>query len=284
MSLQTPPTLLKQARQALLRNEELSISAVEQLPMELFTAVFQDAFKGRHNRMVKAMVAAWPFPCLPVGTLMKTPNLETFQAVLEGVDMQLARNFHPSCLRSPLESFSISGYFLTHYDLNCISRCQRLCELKHLAMRGVGLLATDSMPLKHLLETVAHTLQSLDLQGCGMEDSQLTDLIPALSRCTQLNKVNLYDNKFSVSILKDLLMHTANWSKMNGEQYPAPVECYDDFGVIDTEIFLYLCPELMDALRAQRQPKSIIFGTETCSQCGVRCVYDLGPRLCPCWQ
>uniref|UniRef100_A0A8C2MQ04 Oogenesin-2-like n=1 Tax=Cricetulus griseus TaxID=10029 RepID=A0A8C2MQ04_CRIGR len=466
MSLQTPPTLLKQ---------ELAISAVEQLPMELFTAVFQDAFKGRHNRMVKAMVAAWPFPCLPVGTLMKTPNLETFQAVLEGVDMQLARNFHPrrnkmkvldfrkvhhefwtiwtgtedgdcssesgdeeqvvkvlpryavrrhlkviaelclrrgldeeeayflqwaqerkgslqlccakmkiwdmplgkikeilsvfqpwhieelelntgwdryslawfatylghmrnlrklslahiyqnstgtgnmncirkflsqvsklhflqhlsmkaiyflrhqvnkllSCLRSPLESFSISGYFLTHYDLNCISRCQRLCELKHLAMRGVGLLATDSMPLKHLLETVAHTLQSLDLQGCGMEDSQLTDLIPALSRCTQLNKVNLYDNKFSVSILKDLLMHTANWSKMNGEQYPAPVECYDDFGVIDTEIFLYLCPELMDALRAQRQPKRIIFGTETCSQCGVRCVYDLGPRLCPCWQ
>ncbi|XP_035308945.1 PRAME family member 8-like [Cricetulus griseus] len=480
MSLQTLPTLLKQARQALLRNEELAISAVEQLPMELFTAVFQDAFKGRHTRMVKAMVAAWPFPCLPVGTLMKTSNLETFQAVLEGVDMQLARNFHPRrnkmkvldlrklrhdfwtiwtgredgdcslesgdeeqvvkvlpryavrrrlkviadlclrrgldeeeayflqwalerkgslqlccakmkiwdmplsnvkeilsvfqpwpveeleltefdlytltwfatylghmgslrklsmtdlyentigpgnrtaksemdcvrkfmsqfsrlhclqhlslkgvfflrnqvkkllrCLRSPLESFSISGYFMSESDMNSISRCEHLCELKHLAMRGVGLLAADSMPLQNLLETVAHTLQSLDLQGCGMEDSPLTDLIPALSRCTQLNKVNLSDNKFSVPILKDLLLHTANWSKMNAEQYPAPVECYDDFGFIDTERFLQLCPELMDALRAQRQPKSIIFATKPCSQCGMRCVYDLGPRLCPCWQ
>lgn len=95
MSLQTPTPLLKQARQALLRNEELAISAVEQLPMELFPALLRDALKGRHHRMVKAMVAAWPFPCLPVGTLMKTPNLENFQAVLEGVDMQLARKFHP---------------------------------------------------------------------------------------------------------------------------------------------------------------------------------------------
>ena len=94
MSLQTPPTLMELARQALLRNEELAISAVEQLPRELLPALLKDAVKGRHTRVVKAMVAAWPFPCLPVGTLMKTPNLEIFQAVLEGVDMQLARNFH----------------------------------------------------------------------------------------------------------------------------------------------------------------------------------------------
>ena len=95
MSLQTPTTLVEQVRQALLRNDEVALCAVEQLPMELFPAMLKDAVKGRHTRIVKAMVAAWPFPCLPLGTLMKTPNLETFQAVLEGVDMQLARNFHP---------------------------------------------------------------------------------------------------------------------------------------------------------------------------------------------
>lgn len=94
MSIQTPGTLRKQASQALLRNEELAISALEQLPMELFPELFKEAFKGRHTRIVKAMVAAWPFPCLPVGTLMKTPDLETFQAVLDAVDMQLARKFH----------------------------------------------------------------------------------------------------------------------------------------------------------------------------------------------
>ncbi|CAH6883675.1 Gm7942 [Phodopus roborovskii] len=95
MSVQTPGTLMKQAMQALLRNEDLAISALDQLPMELFPALFKDAFKGRHTRVVKAMVAAWPFPCLPVGTLMKTPDLESFQAVLDAVDMQLAREFHP---------------------------------------------------------------------------------------------------------------------------------------------------------------------------------------------
>ncbi|XP_035308814.1 PRAME family member 8-like isoform X2 [Cricetulus griseus] len=480
MSLQTPTPLLKQARQALLRNEELAISAVEQLPMELFPALMMDALKGRHNRMVKAMVAAWPFPCLPVGTLMKTPNLETFQAILEGVDMQLARNVHPSrnkmkvldlrkvrhefwtiwtgredgdcssesgdeeqvvkvlpryavrrrlkviadlclrrsldeeqtyflqwaqerkgslqlccanmkiwdmplfpirvilsvfqpwlienlelhtgwdlstlthfatylgymrnlrklsmahiskstiwhsnrtanreekcvmklvsqfsklhslehlslkgiyfwrdhmkhilrCLRSPLETLSLTGYFLSESDLNYFPSCQRLWQLKHLAMRGVELWALNPLPLRLLLETVAHTLQSLDLQGCRMEDSQLTVLIPALSRCTQLTKINLCDNDFSGPILKDLLLHTDNWNKMNGEQYPAPVECYDS-GDIDTERFLHLCLELMDALRAQRQPKGIVFATDICLQCGVRSVYDLRPRLCPCWQ
>ncbi|XP_040602548.1 PRAME family member 8-like isoform X2 [Mesocricetus auratus] len=284
MSIQTPGTLRKQASQALLRNEELAISALEQLPMELFPELFKEAFKDRHTRIVKAMVAAWPFPCLPVGTLMKTPDLESFQAVLDAVDMQLARKFHARCLRSPLETLSITSYILSESDLNYVPCCHSLCQLKHLDMRGVVLLALDPMPLRLLLETVAHSLQSLDLQGCKMKDSQLTLLTPALSRCTNLTKFNLYDNDFSVNILKDHLLHTANWSKMNGEQYPAPLECYDDFGYIDTERFLHICLELMNALRAQRQPKRIVFATDTCRECGMRCVYDLGPRLCPCWQ
>ncbi|EGW14994.1 PRAME family member 10 [Cricetulus griseus] len=70
-----------------------------------------------------------------------------------------------------------------------------------------------------LLETVAHILQSVDFQGCRMEDSQLTVLTPALSRCSWFTKVNLCDNDFSVPILMELLLHTANWSKMNKEQY-----------------------------------------------------------------
>ncbi|XP_040602546.1 PRAME family member 8-like [Mesocricetus auratus] len=480
MSIQTPGTLRKQASQALLRNEELAISALEQLPMELFPELFKEAFKDRHTRIVKAMVAAWPFPCLPVGTLMKTPDLESFQAVLDAVDMQLARKFHARrekikeldlrkgrhdfwtiwtgtedgdcsesgdeeqvvkvlpryavrrrlkvitdlclrlrldeeqayflqwaqqrkgslqlccvrmkiwalplctikdilsvfhprhiedlelsmgwdvstlalfasclgqmrslrklslaraykntirtinrtadreekcvrklvsqfsklhclqhlslngiyflrdhvkqvlrCLRSPLETLSITSYILSESDLNYVPCCHSLCQLKHLDMRGVVLLALDPMPLRLLLETVAHSLQSLDLQGCKMKDSQLTLLTPALSWCTNLTKFNLYDNDFSVNILKDHLLHTANWSKMNGEQYPAPLECYDDFGYIDTERFLHICLELMNALRAQRQPKRIVFATDTCRECGMRCVYDLGPRLCPCWQ
>ena len=83
------------ARQALLRNEALAISALEKLPMELFPGLIKDAVHARHTRVVTAMVEAWPFPCLPVGTLMKTPNVEILQTVLNGIDTHLDRRLHP---------------------------------------------------------------------------------------------------------------------------------------------------------------------------------------------
>ncbi|XP_063129938.1 PRAME family member 18-like isoform X4 [Rattus norvegicus] len=95
MSGHTPPTLEKLARQTLLRNEAMAISCLGELPTILFPALFKEAFEGRHINLIKEMVAAWPFPCLPVGALMKTPNGETMKALLDGVDMRLTRTFHP---------------------------------------------------------------------------------------------------------------------------------------------------------------------------------------------
>ncbi|XP_055463993.1 PRAME family member 5-like, partial [Psammomys obesus] len=94
MSALTPPTLLKLARQALLRDDNLDMSDLDKLPMELLPALFKEALTGRHATTVKAMVAAWPFSCLPVGALMKIPDLETFQPFIAGVDIQLQRKFH----------------------------------------------------------------------------------------------------------------------------------------------------------------------------------------------
>ena len=41
------------------------------------------------------MVAAWPFPTLPVGALMETPHLETVKAVLDGLDLLMAEKNQP---------------------------------------------------------------------------------------------------------------------------------------------------------------------------------------------
>jgi hypothetical protein len=71
------------------------MSSLEELPTVVFPALFKEAFAGRQTNLLKAMVAAWPFPCLPVGSLMKKPNLETLQALLDGIDMRLTREFHP---------------------------------------------------------------------------------------------------------------------------------------------------------------------------------------------
>lgn len=81
------PTLQNLARHSLLRNEAVNMSSLEELPIVLSSALFKEAFEGRHTNIINAMVAAWPFPCLPVETLMKTPLLETLKPVIDGVDM-----------------------------------------------------------------------------------------------------------------------------------------------------------------------------------------------------
>ncbi|KAH0513723.1 PRAME family member 10 [Microtus ochrogaster] len=82
------------------------------------------------------------------------------------------------------------------------------------------------MLLRALLENVADTPETLELQGCGMKDHQLSELLPALNHCSQLTKVNFYTNDFSMNVFSDL-HHTANLSKMTMGQYPAPLECYE---------------------------------------------------------
>lgn len=87
MSSRATPTLLQLAMQRLLRDEDLAISALQDLPRALFPLLFKEAFNHRQTNVLRAMVAVWPFPFLPLGTLMKTPHLEILQAVLDGVDM-----------------------------------------------------------------------------------------------------------------------------------------------------------------------------------------------------
>ncbi|EGW10054.1 PRAME family member 8 isoform X1 [Cricetulus griseus] len=95
MSGQAPPILMQLAVQSLLRDETVAVSALQQLPRVLFPPVFKEAFNHRQTNILRAMVAVWPFPCLPVGSLMRTPHLETLQAVLDGVDMLWTQKFLP---------------------------------------------------------------------------------------------------------------------------------------------------------------------------------------------
>ncbi|KFO31625.1 PRAME family member 6 [Fukomys damarensis] len=113
MSTQSPPTLYELAKQSLLSGETAASAALYDLPTQLFHELFVEAFLEDRNEALKAMVQAWPFPCLPLRTLMdlripKTPlwvfeqrrleerNLETFEALLDGLDRQLSQKVHPS--------------------------------------------------------------------------------------------------------------------------------------------------------------------------------------------
>ncbi|XP_004024734.5 PRAME family member 1-like [Gorilla gorilla gorilla] len=95
MSIQVPPRLLELVVQSLLRDQALAISAMEELPRVLYLPLFMEAFSRRHFQTLMVMVQAWPFICLPLGSLMKTLHLETLKALLEGLHMLLTQKDHP---------------------------------------------------------------------------------------------------------------------------------------------------------------------------------------------
>ncbi|XP_028718693.1 PRAME family member 12-like [Peromyscus leucopus] len=80
---------------SLLRNEALAISVLHQLPSEFFPSLFKEAFRSRHMKILTAMVAEWPFSCLPVGALMQAPDVVILQAVLDGVRHAVERAGSP---------------------------------------------------------------------------------------------------------------------------------------------------------------------------------------------
>uniref|UniRef100_A0A8C8ZPK9 Leucine-rich repeat-containing protein 14 n=1 Tax=Prolemur simus TaxID=1328070 RepID=A0A8C8ZPK9_PROSS len=96
MSLQAPPKLLELAEQSLLRDEAVATPGVEELPAELFPPLFKKAFTKRRSKTLTALVQAWPFSHLPLGSLMLAPDLEILRAVLEGLDVLLAQKVRPS--------------------------------------------------------------------------------------------------------------------------------------------------------------------------------------------
>uniref|UniRef100_A0A8C8W4J7 PRAME family member 12-like n=1 Tax=Peromyscus maniculatus bairdii TaxID=230844 RepID=A0A8C8W4J7_PERMB len=479
MSFEAPPTLLELSMKSLLRDEALAISVLQQLPSEFFPSLFKEAYKSRHMKILTAMVAVWPFACLPVGAMMKVPDRMILQAVLDGVDIMLTdkahfrrsklrvldlRNTHNvfwdvwsgihgldcskgtlskkqtgnghfryavrrllkvvtdfdlrlnldeqqayllqwaqqrkgavrlccmkmsicvtplgiimmvlntfqpdyieelelstnwslvtlshfapcfgqmrnlrrlhlariytntdkavntsanieercaarfisqiaklsclqhlsmdgvyfssermkqlfRCVKSPLKTLSVSLCRISQSDLKHLSQCRRLFHLKHLNLFGVALFNLCRTHLLFLLKNVGDTLQSLELEHCRMGDSHLSALLPALSQCLQLTRVNLYDNDLSTSLLKELLQSMTHLSKLTEEFYPAPLECYGESGHVIVDKFAKLCPDLLDILRSKRQPKKVSFGTEFCPQCFQRCVYDQKTRLCQC--
>ncbi|KAM4820357.1 PRAME family member 12-like [Thomomys bottae] len=81
---------------SLLNNPSLVISALQDLPGLFFPSLFLEACAGGHTEVLKAMVQAWPLPCLPLGDLTKSPDLETFKAILDGIDLLLAKKERPS--------------------------------------------------------------------------------------------------------------------------------------------------------------------------------------------
>ena len=94
MSVDSVSTLFEWARHTLLKEEALAISALEELPSQLFPEMFKGAFTDRRTKVLTAMVSAWPFPWLPVVALIDDPHLETLKALLDGLNVLVTGKVH----------------------------------------------------------------------------------------------------------------------------------------------------------------------------------------------
>ncbi|XP_008583432.1 PREDICTED: PRAME family member 12-like [Galeopterus variegatus] len=171
------------------------------------------------------------------------------------------------CLKTPFETLSIHNGWLYESDMSHLFQCLSISQLKHLDLRGICLIHVSPESLRVLVESVAVTLQTLDLQDCWMTNPQLNAILPALSHCSQLRAFSFYGNYFSMAALKDLLRHTANLANLSLEMYPAPLESYDPDGDFQWGTFVQLRAELMVILRVFRQPKLIWFSSYPCVRC-----------------
>ncbi|KAL2767477.1 melanoma antigen preferentially expressed in tumors isoform b [Daubentonia madagascariensis] len=189
------------------------------------------------------------------------------------------------CLKSPLETLSITNCLLSEADLTYLSQCPNISQLKDLGLSGVNLTNISPEPLQVLLERASATLQDLDLDECGIMDSQFIAILPALGRCSQLTTFSFCGNPISMAVLESLLHHTVGLSKLSHVLYPAPLESYEDVrGTLHLGRLAHLHAKLKQMLHESGRPGMVWFSANPCPHCGDRTFYDPEPILCPCFM
>nr|XP_042128579.1 oogenesin-2-like [Peromyscus maniculatus bairdii] len=184
-------------------------------------------------------------------------------------------------LKTPLDNLDVTYCTLSASEWDSLSEFPCVSQLQQLNLQNVRLTDLSPEPLQVLLVKAGATLVTLDLEDCQIEDQYLHDILAALSSCLQLTKFSFYGNQISLHALRDLLHHTASLRKLRMELYPVPQEIYDNSGTLQMELMREYCDELMDILKAIREPGKVFFGTEHCSCCDNRYIYNKTP-LCEC--
>ncbi|XP_055966849.1 putative PRAME family member 26 [Sorex fumeus] len=182
------------------------------------------------------------------------------------------------CLRTPLETLSLTECPLLEQDLIHLGQCPNLSQLKELSLRGTSLSLVRE-PLRVLLENCVSTLQDLDLEMCGLQDSHLEVILPVLKLCSQLRILKLFGNRVSKAVLVQMLCHLAGLPHLTLEVYPAPQESYRDQNRLHQRTFDLLCTELRGVFRDLGKPRVILVSTEPCSFHGKTILHNCEPRM-----
>ena len=141
-------------------------------------------------------------------------------------------SFSPRCLKTTLDNLSIIYCQLTESGFIHLSQCLNISQLKVLDLSGVTMI-NFSIEILHVLpEQDAATLQELNLEQCGITESQLESILSVLICCSQLRTFSLCGNVLSMAIKEKLLSHTTGLINLSEEFYPASQESYSPHGAL----------------------------------------------------
>uniref|UniRef100_A0A8C6CXP1 Melanoma antigen preferentially expressed in tumors-like n=1 Tax=Moschus moschiferus TaxID=68415 RepID=A0A8C6CXP1_MOSMO len=165
---------------------------------------------------------------------------------LEGYLISL---FLPRCLMNPLDNLSITHCLLADSDLTHLSQSLNISQLKSLNLSGVTMTYSSPELLPALMEKVSATLQELYLEQCGIRDSHLEAILPALSHCFQLTSFSLRGNLLSMPIMEKMLRHTSELPSLSRELYPIPQESFSSQGIFQPGRLAQCQTELLEILK-----------------------------------
>ncbi|XP_075395527.1 melanoma antigen preferentially expressed in tumors-like [Tenrec ecaudatus] len=167
------------------------------------------------------------------------------------------------CVPTRLEALALKNCLPLDSDMSSLCLCPCTSQLRSLDLSGIFMARLNHGFLPSLLERVSATLTHLNLDDCGMNDSGLTALQPALGQCSQLSTLLLGGNRASMAVLQGLLQHSLPLCKFSLLGLPVPQDCYDHpQGPVRQDALAEVMQELRVTLQAYR-PLSVRFVPST---------------------
>ncbi|XP_061446425.1 leucine-rich repeat-containing protein 14B [Rhineura floridana] len=131
-----------------------------------------------------------------------------------------------SPLKSPLKVLDVSNCYLNHADMAYLANSLHSSHLEVLDISGHDV--TDLFPATFfkLLNHSSHTLKSLILEECNIQDVHINMLILGLVPCRKLEDLKFLGNPLSSRALKCLFNIFIDFPRLKYIEFPVPRDCY----------------------------------------------------------
>ncbi|EPY73264.1 leucine-rich repeat-containing protein PRAME-like protein [Camelus ferus] len=159
-------------------------------------------------------------------------NLQEFSLSFFSLKDQLHRLLR--VLPSQMDMLSLSYCDLSSRDVTVLSQSCQATYLRALNLSSNQIFSEADEPFQTLLEKVSGTLEHLEITNCMITDSTLSNVLPALSLCSNLRILSFAFNPITMPALKSLLQHLTHLMKLKYVIYPIPVHCYEEWNFRDT--------------------------------------------------